>query len=373
MVLLKKKVERNQIFNYLYALAIMMVIDDHMSTRIGFLSSIFPYNSFYMPLFVFISGYFYKKRGVLENIKHKVKKLLIPYLIWNVVAALLAVLLDHTLGIDWIKKVSIKDGLIKIFTTGSLTSLNGAAWFVIMLFWVSIIYSLINFKLKDSKIIDIISTIFYTLLGFGSLYLCMKGYSSKSIWWLFGLKISFYIQFFHLGYMFNKYIEKPLSEYNKLIVCGICVLINVVLICIYGDNINFIATSSMRYFNSWYLPLITSVTGIIFYYELMSFLSSKIGQNKVIDFISRNTFTILETHLLFLNIPNFYIYLKIKAGSTLYKDFVVNNFVNGAWVRYSPNTRLMGFILGLVGSLLIAFLFEKIKGTKMYKKVLKLE
>ena len=47
----------NQIFQYLKAIAILMVIDDHMSTRIGILSSIFPYNSFYMPMLVFISGY----------------------------------------------------------------------------------------------------------------------------------------------------------------------------------------------------------------------------------------------------------------------------------------------------------------------------
>ena len=43
-------------------LAIIMVIDDHMSSRIGFLSSIFPYNSFYMPLFVFISGSMWEGR-----------------------------------------------------------------------------------------------------------------------------------------------------------------------------------------------------------------------------------------------------------------------------------------------------------------------
>lgn len=54
---------RNQTFNYLYAMAILMVIDDHCSTRIGLLSSIFPYNSFYMPLFVFASGYFFNMRG----------------------------------------------------------------------------------------------------------------------------------------------------------------------------------------------------------------------------------------------------------------------------------------------------------------------
>lgn len=52
-----EKMNRNQTFQWVEALAILMVLDDHMSTRIGILSSIFPYNSFYMPMFVFISGY----------------------------------------------------------------------------------------------------------------------------------------------------------------------------------------------------------------------------------------------------------------------------------------------------------------------------
>ena len=61
---LNKRQTRNQTFQYLEALAIIMVIDDHVGTRIGFLSSIFPYNSFYMPLLVFISGYFYHKKPI---------------------------------------------------------------------------------------------------------------------------------------------------------------------------------------------------------------------------------------------------------------------------------------------------------------------
>ena len=67
--------KRNQVFNFLEALAIIMVIDDHMSTRIGILSSIFPYNSFYMPLFVFISGYFYREQKIGVSIPQLVYRL----------------------------------------------------------------------------------------------------------------------------------------------------------------------------------------------------------------------------------------------------------------------------------------------------------
>lgn len=52
-----RKNKRNQTFQYLEALIILMVIDDHVSTRIGILSSVFPYNSFYMPFLVFTPVY----------------------------------------------------------------------------------------------------------------------------------------------------------------------------------------------------------------------------------------------------------------------------------------------------------------------------
>ena len=360
--------ERNIIFNLLYTMAIIMVIDDHMNTRIGLLSSVFPYNSFYMPLFVFISGYFYKNRGIIDNIKHKTKKLLIPYLIWNVVAIIIAFLLDHILGIDWLKRMSLYDFFHTSFIIGPPTSLNGPSWFVIMLFWVQIVYNIIHSKIKTNKIIDVIFTVFYMALGFASLQLCMKGYNKVSDYALLGLKISFYIQFFHYGQMFKKYIEKRILKSNKIIIGGLCIFINVILLCIYGKKITFIATSNMNSFYYWWLPLITSITGIIFYYLIMEYVSRKIKKSAIVDFISRNTFVILETHLLFVNIPNIYVYLCKINGSMKYSDFNIELFRKTAWLRYNYNTTLIGFFCGLIGSLCVAYFIEKIKERIKTKK-----
>lgn len=80
---MEKAKKRNQIFQYLEAIGILMVIDDHTGTTVGFLSGVFPYNSFYMPMFVFISGYFYREQAVWQNVRHKARHLLLPYLIWG--------------------------------------------------------------------------------------------------------------------------------------------------------------------------------------------------------------------------------------------------------------------------------------------------
>lgn len=57
-----KKKERNFTFDLLYALAIIMVVDDHTKSQLGILKGIFPYDSFFMPLFVFVSVFLQKAK-----------------------------------------------------------------------------------------------------------------------------------------------------------------------------------------------------------------------------------------------------------------------------------------------------------------------
>lgn len=360
--------KRNQTFNYLYILAILMVIDNHCAYKVGFLNTIFPYNSFYIPLFVFISGYFFKRTKILENLKHKIKRLFIPFMIWNIVFVVIAFILDKTIGTNWITMPTPRR-IFLTFIYGSPTTINDPSWFVIMLFWVSIFYNIIRNIFKENKINDILLSIFFLVLGLTSTYLCIHQYNTKGDLWIFALKTSFYIQFFHWGYIFNKYIEEHLQKIRKLPVCALCILINLILIVRFGNRVNFSSTALMNNFKTWYLPIITSFTGIIFYYEIMEFLSKKIGQTKITDFISRNTFTILETHIFFINIPNFYIYSQILLGSTKYPNFSIADFLNNAWYRYNTNTNLIGFFCALIGSLLVAFLIEKIKNQNKLKDI----
>lgn len=90
-------------------------------------------------------------------------------------------------------------------------------------------------------------------------------------------------------------------------------------------------------------------------------MSSRIGQVKVVDFVAENTFTIMMSYLVFVNIPNFIVYFQILRGSTEFSDFPAQDFVAGAWVRYSPSTRLAGFFCGLPGSLLVAWVINRVK------------
>ncbi len=366
------KQKRNQTFVYLYALAIIMVIDDHVASRIGILTSIFPYNSFYMPLFVFASGYFFKDRPFFKTLWHKVKKLYIPFLIYAVVFAIIACIIDLWIGTRWSNIVDSKYTLLhQVFMTVTefpITDLNGASWYVMMIFWVSIIYLLIRKVIKVNLTNDVILMILLISLGFVAVYMCMINNPDYFIV-RFPCKTIFFMQFYHLGYMFNKYGECLLSRFRRLYICAVCILINVVLLLTH-DTIEYYATVHMTGFYNVYMPFVTSITGILFYYEIASFLAEKIGEVKLVSFIGRNTFIIMQVHLLFVNIPNIYIYRQIQKGSLAYQDFPIQEFLDSPWVRYyNKQSMLWGFCLGLIGSLIIAFIWEQIKCRLQRSKV----
>ena len=70
----------------------------------------------------------------------------------------------------------------------------------------------------------------------------------------------------------------------------------------------------------------------------------------------------IQNYLDIADKQNSFYYDKQDDGSQKYNDFPVNDFFTGAWVRYSPNTRLIGFFCGVVGSMLAAYLIKKTLG-----------
>lgn len=167
--------------------------------------------------------------------------------------------------------------LIRLFTIDSLTSIVGASWFVIMLFWVSVSYNILdNLCSLERKLHDYAFLLVSMLLGIIALELCMAKYNHY-LPYLFVLGTVWYIQFYHMGRLFHRYWECHVRNLNTLYTCMGCVGVNVLLICMVGDHINFYATAGMGSFHSSILPIITSFTGILFWYKVMQYLSEKLG------------------------------------------------------------------------------------------------
>ena len=133
----------------LSALGIFMVVDSHTWTAFNLFGSFIPYNSFFMPMFVFISGYFNKVDSSTKLGKYTLKKLktlLLPY------AGISLAVFGLQFLINWFKTGEIQPvpsgyllyTLENVITTGTPNSLATPMWFVITLFATLMIYALLK-------------------------------------------------------------------------------------------------------------------------------------------------------------------------------------------------------------------------------------
>lgn len=96
----------NQQFAILSSLAMIFTVMGHSGVSFATIDWLFPYDSYHMPLFVFISGYFFKAEDVCGKntvpfLKKQIKRLLFPFFIWNLIYGLVAQLAFNILGIQW--------------------------------------------------------------------------------------------------------------------------------------------------------------------------------------------------------------------------------------------------------------------------------
>lgn len=107
----------------LSCIGIVLVVLGHTRSTIGSFDGIFPYYSFHMALFIFISGYFYKcenEENILKKNGYffkKVKKLVIPYFIWNLIYGILVNILRKFDVISYGSTINIQTFFVEPWKT----------------------------------------------------------------------------------------------------------------------------------------------------------------------------------------------------------------------------------------------------------------
>lgn len=82
----------------------------------------------------------------------------------------------------------------------------------------------------------------------------------------------------------------------------------------------------MNSFKIFWTPLITSMTGIWFWYMICRMVSGSFGERKIINILAENSFTVMCSHLLFVNVPNFFLCGQYLMGNKKFNIFDYNNF-----------------------------------------------
>ena len=117
------KEKSNKKMMILSFIGIIIVVLGHTGDTLALGSELFPYYSFHMALFIFISGFFYNTKneericGRKGYIIKKVKKLLIPYFIWNLIYAIILNIIKELNIVSYGEDITFESFLIRPWTT----------------------------------------------------------------------------------------------------------------------------------------------------------------------------------------------------------------------------------------------------------------
>ncbi len=327
--------ERNKQMDILLCLGIILVVLGHVGTNSWKteLYDWFVIYSFHMPMFFFISGYFYKPEGeqkIGHSILKMVKKFVVPYYVWNLVYAIIVFALKDAELVRFKLDKSIWNFIITPWTTGDQYQLNSPAWYLLTLFLVELVYITLHkfftfIKIKNEYVL----LIPFLAMGIAGGGMMVHGVAKGGM--LILAKMLYGIVFYHLGHLYKTNLEK-LDKLNNLAYFGIIFVIQYFLM---------VKTDGFPYISMWngtittmgknvFLPVAVALTGIAFMLRISRILTPSLGDSKIVKKISMSTKTIVIHHyavIVFFNValslihkhifelPNF----DAKWKSVLYK------------------------------------------------------
>lgn len=269
----QQKPPYNVAFGILSALAILMIVAGHQGYDILTVGGLFPYYSFHVPLFMFISGYFYRDEEEgrpLSYLKKKAKRLLLPYFIWNVAYGILAAVMRNFGGFAMGEAVSLTTLFVTPFLNGYQFILNYAAWFVPVLFIVEVMNLCMRLLLGRLRINSEWLILVGTLaVGMLAVQFAIEG----RVWGMYKTpgRILFLYPCFQMGQFYKKKLEAGDTLGNVpyfAVVLGVQVLLQ--LCC------NGLAYSSVwvtGFANGPVIPYVTVVSGIAFWLRVSKILA----------------------------------------------------------------------------------------------------
>ena len=357
------KDKENLQFRILYFIGIILIVANHAGNgSISLVYEWFPAYSFHLGLFVFASGYFFIKNRdtkILDFIKKIVIKFLVPLYAWTLVYGLLVFFL-HRFGFNLGGTLNLRNLLILPTYDCHQYSFIIASWFIFPLFIIQLInifiVKLINKREKLYYVYFIISL----LLGFLGVTLAINGYYKG--FYLLLVKVLYFQPFFSLGMLYRLKLQKY-DKLSNLLYFGIIFLIALVIIYLFNGTKTYAVSMGYDYDN-FYRPFIVGFLGIAFWLRISKILVPSIGNSKIVNTISRNTFSIMMHHFLGFFTLNTFWYILFKIFH-IHTNFDIASYKNNIYYFYTPRNLtqfwLLYVIAGIGVSLLIAYVLNKVK------------
>lgn len=330
------KTKRNETFIILSAIGIVLILLGHLDFSILNIGGLFPYYSFHVMLFVFISGYFYKtadEEHILSYLKRKALHLLVPYFIWNVVYGILATLL-HGAGMQIGENISIYNLFIAPFLSGHQFMYQAASWFVPALFLVELcnilgrkILSLV--KIRNEYVIMAL----YLAVGLAAVFLAKRG--SVYDYYKLPARIMLLAPCFQMGHLYKEKLESK-DTLPSCIYFPALLTLQFILVWIHYGQLAFSAVWVTGFAHSIFLPYLTTITGIAFWLRVAKVLTPVLNRSRFVIYLGTHTFSVMMHHLMGFFLVNC-VFAGLSSINERFSGFDHSLFISDIYYVFLPN------------------------------------
>lgn len=358
---MKKDSAVNMSFRLLTGIGVLLVIFGHYGAQHLTFGGLYPYDTYHMPLFFFISGYFFKIQNssnlphVFLYIRKKALHLLLPYLAWNLVYGVIAQFLEHnsiyrfSMGSA---SLNFRSLLLTPFGLGEGYIYNVAGCFLGALFLVQVFNCLFQWLLhKLPAGSDHLLIALYLVLSCAVIVISRQESSSL---WQYGIPRNLYLLFW---YGFGRFYRCHLENYDARLPFAASLVINVVLTCLmiglFGNELEIV------YLSNFIGPLpyiyIRAALGIWFWLRLVRLLTPILEHSRFLIFLADHSFSFMMHQGLVGLVFNM-----LLLKSRLLPEFDEGIFCTAIWYTALPDTLKVLYPLWIclvLGSL--AYLYDR--------------
>ncbi|MDO4459128.1 MAG: acyltransferase family protein [Clostridia bacterium] len=382
---MKKSIEIDKHILVLQFLGILFVVFGHTQVNILNFSGMFPYYSFHMPLWIFISGYLFntdKLDRFAVFIKKKTVKLLLPFYGWLLVYCILRYVFRLLGMISYGKNPTLHNFFVMPWTKGCQYGITSAWWFIPILFSIEIICFFkeqIFSKIKKyCSVYRILIFGLFVLIGMAAVYQAriVGSYQGMKEYQSYLCKVLFLLPFFDLGIIVKKYKSK-IQNIKSIYYFGFILILQIICIELSHNSISAEIVHS-KYHTTPLITYIVAVNGIFLWFRISEILEPALGKLKLVYEVGRNTWSILLHHQMIIFILNWsFVYIgKLVyrlAEIRIFDSIDIKKLISKPWYFCKSDELAKIYIIyavvSVIGSLIIHNLVLRLKKSISINKI----
>lgn len=361
-------------FKILSALAMVLVVSGHAGYDAFTLQWLFPYDSFHMPLFIFISGYFSKsEQACMENagayLKKKTMRLLVPFLAWNLFYGIFGHLLFLFTKVEWGTRSFVEGFIVRPLAPGNcFFTFNDPSWFLLTLFEVGLLNYFLHILLKRCRVGQTGIFMIYLLLACAAVTLARNG-----------LRTPVEIVITRMLYMLfwygcGSYYKQKLEYYDTLSNCTYfltVICLQLILVALFHENGIIAGVWNSEFTNNAFWTILAAANGIAFWLRISKILEPALKESRLIRYLADRTFSIMMHHFLaFFCVLAAAYFIQQITGFPIGADLQAMR--TDMWYRYCPfginGMRVFYVIAGIALPLVACWIYEHISRRMTYRK-----